>query len=354
MPHAVEFDEVDENENRLINSLINGGTDGGLDALENIHEREFEQTEKANDALDFGDIDDDDLAEDEGEPEQLTQLQSQHEDLFEGGNEDDPFDDLFGEDQASSPPPDGKVEDSFFEDTQLSPEPADAPQSDEAEDSEEDAETREQRLLFERLRREREDRLRRGDNIGEPPPAPETNAEVFSVIFPQFEAGRPPRFGELLPGKRARFVSKTPLKPPKPVQPTKVNLEIHQDQEKTFRLPEQALLSVASRRAEAEARGLVLITNPDSTWESSDEEPEFEIFDEEEEIGGVTWHDLVALCKDWDVPTGDLESLEDLEPLDDEDSSYDGLFDEDDWNSHADGPPAKVTCPNGKCIRDAN
>lgn len=337
MPHAVEQDDDDAIITRILN-------EEAVEGLNIWNEHELDAGEKADDAKDFGDIDDDDLAEDEGVIEAPTSGNKQTQDLFEADEpedgQDDPFDDLFGPDQPSSPLPEVKVEDPSFDDRASTQENVDSPDLGENDYEEEDEETKVQRSLFEQARRDREERLRRGENNAEPPPAPITNAEVFSIIYPQFEADKPPRFGELLPGKLARYVPKAPIKPPKPVHPTKVNLDIQQDQEKSFRLADQTILSFAARRAEAEDKGFVLLVDGERAQELSDEEADIEVLNETEEIGGIKWQDLVALCEDWDIPVDAPSPEQCLEELDGEVDEYDGLFGN---NGEDNGPPAKVS-----------
>ena len=318
MPHAVEDDD-----NEIIGRLLAGGP---MEELGNIQERQLDTGEKANDAQDYENISDDDLI-DEDQPDQaengqsgLVGLTNGHEkpSMQETGFADDDFGDLFGDqDNASSglfgdedgvsPAPDQSFVDGnqavSTQGQQTSFESVTAPGSSfdqdhekptqgEEDEDEEDPEVLEQRRLFEQAQRDRE-----------VPPAPQTDAELFSIIFPQFEANKPPRFSELIPSKRAQYINKQPLKPPKPVQPTKLNLEIQPDQEKSFRLPGPATTPFWARQSDAEAAGLILTTQQQTQEAQSDDEESYTIgTDAEEDIGKYKWQDLVAICQDWSIP----------------------------------------------------
>lgn len=366
MPHAVEQDD-DE-----LNSLLQGANVDQI--LQDIGSRDLDIGEKANDAQDFEDIGDDDLADDEDAvaPVITTTNGAPPEEgnddldaLFNGG--DDPFDDLFNSrDQASPGPEEGQSQQptntqnlngnlhpsQLDVDTSLSSTAAldssftqdHSKATQDTEISDDDEDVREQRMLFAQAQRDRDERQRRGDNAHDLPPAPQTNAELFSVIWPQFEADKPPRFSELLPGKRAHYLSKTPLKPPKPVQPTKVTLEIEQDQEISFRLPGPAVLPFLTRQAEASAQGIVL---------TDDQEPQAEISEDDEDgsvasgdpsdVGGYKWQDLVAICQDWNIPDGSSSADGDEPSQSDENArdEHDDLFLELDPDHDASPRPSK-------------
>jgi hypothetical protein len=109
MPHAVGDTEIqDEQDDALINKLFNDPTQN-FDFLD----RDLDVGEKANDAVDFEDIGDDDLAEDEddvngfstngrGDDEDRDMSGGTFSDIPGGDADDDGFDDLFG-DLPSSP-----------------------------------------------------------------------------------------------------------------------------------------------------------------------------------------------------------------------------------------------------------
>jgi len=332
-----------------------------------ITTRELDTGEKADDAVNFFDIDDDDLVDldddDDVVPasaEPVLALQSERTaDLFGDDGEDDDLGALFGDDQdeRASPPHTTKqevdVDDDLFDEGPSAPAAGhtlrEIKEAAEQEVEEEDDDTRLQRYLFGLARRRREG-LDQDDLADQAdfPPAPVSNEDVFSVVFPDFEAGVPPLFGALLPQKKAYFPAKVPLKPPKPVQITKVSLDIEQDQERGFRLPGQATHNLAARQAQAEAKGLVLITN--SAKEQADQEDEMDfskLEDEMDDIGGIKWQDLVALCQDWTIPEDNIseDGLVEIEPEGEADefgetALFDGLGEQNEWHNER---PAKVT-----------
>ena len=347
MPHSTTEDEElekqqreDDQEQDTINRFLGGE---GLNELENFQSRELDLGEKADDAQDYEDIDDDDLADEDStkqangitgdvnnvngeiavsnEPDDFSGL------FEENGQDNDPFDDLFNEREDSQlvtgqdtetisstaleafpDQPDVDQYPSFITsavddepspfEPGFTPPPAVAPE----EESEEDEEYREQRKLFEQSRLAHENRERRGGQL-EPPPAPETDAELFSTIWPQFEPDKPPRWSQLVTQKHAHYLGKTPLKPPKPLQPTKVNLELAPDQEKAFKLPGLAATDFATRQAEAEVSGVILTLEENAPQQEEEDDSDSTDFETLSDVGGLKWRDFVAVCQSWDIPS---------------------------------------------------
>ncbi|KAE9964663.1 hypothetical protein BLS_008150 [Venturia inaequalis] len=170
---------------------------------------------------------------------------------------------------------------------------------DEEEEEDDDPESREQRELFARAARAREERMTSGINSQVPPPAPQTNAELFQTIWPFFKSEEVPRFRSLFPGKRANYLFKTPLKVPVKVHPTRANLELDHDQERAFKLV-AAPTSRKRTNEEYNEHGVLFIQEDEAGQQSSEEEIEFDTLDDQETVGGVTIQDLRILCEDWD------------------------------------------------------
>ncbi|GME22157.1 Transcription factor TFIID complex [Neofusicoccum parvum] len=343
MPHAV--DQAEENDDLLIAELLSA--DPRENRFEGLLTEPLGGDPKADDAVDYEDISDNDLAEDE-EPSGQNGLHGEaggpDDDFMEGlfddapqtqdaDAENDGFDDLFG-DAPSSPHAEqsqdmnggqaGAVADGAFPgaaskhpesppSTQIpkveSPESIRELASFEEvledhpmEEEDEDPEIREQRELFAQA----QSRLRNGPVISDLPPAPQTDDDVFQAIWHNYEPGTILRFGEVLPHRRAYYVPKTPLKPPKSINPTKVSLELQQDHEKSFKLPPTAAPARNTRQVEVDQKGIITITEAD-TGEKSDDDDDVRLddFEDNEQIGGVTWQDLQMLCDDWDVRTPD-------------------------------------------------
>ena len=371
MPHAVDQNELDnERDNKLISDLISGvqHDESSLDFLS----RELEPGEKANDAEDFEDIADDDLAEDEDPSSRLIVEKDGYSatgDSFVDGkpaldsdraDDDAAFDDLFG-DRPSSPPEeqkDGLIEsDSIsqakqygqpvlpFTDPGVLPEAnvdADGPSisKDLSENLSEmdyefgednDPELREQQELFAQAQKERDERLRRGDGLLEFLPAPQTNAELFETIWPRFEPNVAPRFHELLGVKRAFYIEKKPLKAPKAIPPTKLKLDLMQDQERTFRLPGSDVLNKQQKLQKAKQDQVVLVNEGEIGDESDTGEVKLDILDDAILVGNIGLQDLTLLCEDWNTQATDITD------------SVDGGFEQDDADGEGGTRSPKVS-----------
>jgi hypothetical protein len=290
--------------------------------LESLNARELDVGEKADDAVDYGDIElseeeDDDLfgegasgpGGDSGHGLSGTTMHDSADTV-----ENDGLDDLFGGGDDNDSPADMSFQDNMplvsIEDQMQDQAGADLAEDDElALDSafrdvdygahpaeEDDPEVALQLALFAAAR-----------GGGGLPPAPTTSKEVFEQIWPNFEPDKPPRFASLMPKKLAYFVPKKPLKQPKSLTfITKVNLDIAPDQEKAFRLPDTSDSTRAARQSEDEQAGIVYIAPGTGAEQevNSDDEMDIEDFDavnEQENIGAVSWGDLLIACEDWDA-----------------------------------------------------
>lgn len=395
--HAV--DEQDQRDDQMITDLLAGVAQG--DALEDIFSGgKVEAGEKADDAIDYEDFD---LSEDElpDEEDGITAHETGTDgqpqtnghgdaagaeddgDLF-GDQQDGTLEDidLFGE-EGASPPAEESTEVNDFARPQAasglalpsknrialptfvsredqlrdlrmhhSPTSLERPDLDEARDDEtnafavqeptaagdEDPMVRKQRELFARAEEEREAR-RLGGDFYEPPPAPETEMDTFYSIWPTYDPDQIPRFLELFPPRRGKYNWKQPIKPPKPVQPTKLTLELQQDHERSFRITGGASANkVARGEAEDEQRGVIFLKQARDEVQQSDDDIDFDEIDEDEEIGGTTWQDLTMICEDWDVLSNDSTLLTPDRHSQQADS---GVYMDDDWDYDTQEPPAK-------------
>ncbi|KAH0347654.1 hypothetical protein KCU81_g3458, partial [Aureobasidium melanogenum] len=350
MPHAIdEFELQEQADDAEIARLLNDENPSN----NNLNfDRDLEVGEKADDAIDFEDISDDDLPEDETDVKPkiesspadglVTQLDAateqdeNHDDLF--GFEDDLFgDDNDGDQDAkpdvsqpsdqthkndfANPPPSishsglalpsksavalpgaytslalPQMSDDLIEDEQM----ADAEVIEEEQDDEEDEDWLRQKALFAAMEQERVERSRRGGSY-EPPTAPETEMEVFYSIWPSYDPEERPRFTELFPPRRGIYGWKTPIKPPKPVQPTKLSLDLQHDQEKSFRLLGTATMGKHAREGGGEQSGVVRVEDTSAKQEDTEDVIDLDEIDPNEQIGGVSWQDLTVLCEDWDM-----------------------------------------------------
>lgn len=315
---------------------------GGQYSLQNINDRELIIGDKADDAIDYEDMDD--LADDEdlsvGDKDDLQLSGSTLQDnVGEGHEEDDGLDDLFG--GGSSPVQErSQHENGVLMSSEVQGLSADANTQQtqpsfrdvnygtqhqqrqvEDDEDEDDPQWREQMALF--------NLAKRGGDQEHVPAPPQTSQEYFDRIWPNFERDKNPRFSSLLPRKRAFFVPRTPLKPPKPIQLNKVSLDIAVDQEKSFRLPSTGATTIEGRRLEEAQRGILFITDDgENVAEEGDtmEVEDIDIINEDEVIGNISWNDLKLACEDWDIAGVDSSSDEE-ELLTPPDSMMDG----NDW-----------------------
>lgn len=314
--------------------------------------RELEPGEKAEDAIDFGDLSDDDLADDESDRPSTDPVGngplgvSGFEDLKSGTtdqelhevengelNEEDGFDDLFGENVSSHrEDPEEARRPPYFTPTAgigFAVKHKDDPLSQEhpkllpgqptpqvrvrqdtlvptrailplATSNAQDKTISKEQQLQQELFAMSGYALPGVDYL---PPPPENQEELLKSLWPKFERAIVPRFMELLPPKKTPYVMKTPPKKPKSFQPTKLNLDLAKDLEKSFRLP----LSSSSRRKCEDLDQTCIISVPDiSSLQRTIHDPEDMNTDLESEIAeDITWQDLQILCQDWDSQAKD-------------------------------------------------
>ncbi|PYH87602.1 putative transcription factor TFIID complex 145 kDa subunit [Aspergillus ellipticus CBS 707.79] len=360
MPHATEppAPEVEDTAFEDVMRQMNGPMgQGGIDL--DFLSRELDPGEKADDAVDYEDFDDDELPEEEertglppqngleapDDDEDKGLFEADEEDLFGGPEEetqeapprDDDLDDLFG-DGPSSPAADhaDPTRDLFFEEEeeeeeekekekpQEVPEPVEPPVA-LPEPVPMDQDVEELLPEDEAMSPTAEDmdpaslrawKLQQAlfamSSYGhESLPAPPENVEeLLHSLFPMFDKNALPRFLELIPHKRAFFLGKQPLKPPKPVIPNKVNIELAHDQERAFKSGGQAF----KRSLESEHSGVVVVLEP-SQEEEEEIKEEFDHDTDTDDVlpGGITHDDLRLVCADWDVKS-DFSEMEVDEP----------------------------------------
>ncbi|EXJ93198.1 hypothetical protein A1O3_01755 [Capronia epimyces CBS 606.96] len=286
------------------------GEAGGGEGLnwDELNSRELEAGEKADDAVDYEDIGDDESLPDE-EPTQAGQVTEDTKDaqaespsvLLPGIGEnaldglDD--DDLFGPSSpiltayepqpvtAPTKPLDKPTRDADQE-SDLASEHGDDETQDismlqpELDDIE-DAEYRTQLALF----------AQSGKGIM--PTTEQENIEQWLKLeFPSFKRDETPYFNRLFPPRPHKWPAKTPLKPPKPVRPSKVNLEIEPDQKTSFNS------GAAGATPEFDA-DLVRTQEPETVQEVAESVDESDL--DEPLPGGLTLSDLEFMCADFDT-----------------------------------------------------
>ncbi|KAJ4300716.1 hypothetical protein N0V90_002804 [Kalmusia sp. IMI 367209] len=307
-----------------ISKLLSNSNANANDYLADLENRELDVGEKADDAVDYGDISDDDLPDEEVTQEDSHQLSGttmqdsgdefHGEDadidaLFADGDEDAPMED---HSQDGGAQPAGAVTQGSggaTDDNGQSSQPLfQAINYGSGNDAEEDPDVLEQMRLFAEAARPRDERV---------PVAPTTTKQLFDQLWPDFETGKPLRFSSLIPRKRAYFVPRAPNKQPKPLAfGTKVNLDIASDQEKSFRLPSTATPTKLARVDEEEDGGLIYIQQSvEKAGESSDELEldDWEASNDHENIGNVSWGDLEIACEDWDIDADSITTLSDVD-----------------------------------------
>ncbi|KAF1808467.1 hypothetical protein P152DRAFT_462461 [Eremomyces bilateralis CBS 781.70] len=334
--------------------------------------RDLEAGEKADDAVDFEDISDGSLADEEEQPRQAD-LDNDLDDLFNDAPTSPADENIttgatgtvqLGSDSVEGAP-DGGVP-SFISDADLfgeepiepeehetpivetteSTETLDAPQfrpidfsgaraaSVDDLDDVDDA-VREQYELF----RDAQDRMKRAtsgtrliDRVGETL----TDNEALELLWPNFDPDEVPRFATLIPQKRAFYPQKVPPKPPKAVHPSKLSLELAADSERLFKLPGPAKETNPERRREyAEIMGLHLVED-EIIEEESEDGLDYEDIDWNEDVGGVKMRDLAVVCQDWDLPS--LAGSDQETPPE---APFEESFEDELWGDATEQPPAK-------------
>ncbi|EMC93438.1 hypothetical protein BAUCODRAFT_37114 [Baudoinia panamericana UAMH 10762] len=384
MPHAVDpvmMEDGDETEaaQRYLNEQ------GGLEAgLQDFFDRQIDQSNKHADAQDFEDIgSDDDLPDEEDASHMPGDDEDGGLDGFLGDNangatysnghhtshepHDDEINELFG-DRGSSPeqyrqhalpqqqprpgglalpsksglalpqirqqqqsysrPPQPTYSSmsppSFASDT-YSPAASDSmlitQEEEEEDDADMDEETRMQRMLFSQSKRRQA-----GQAVAEE--RQDVNPEEFWEFFPRYEADFAPRFLDLFPQRPVQYRGKVPAKPPRPVQPTKLSLDVLPDQEKSFKS-----LAGANRAGQDPglATNLVTVHSGLTEDEGSDDDMAFSDVDEKAVVGGKSLADLAVICQSWDTP-----SIDSTSSLGDGDSLLDG-----EWQAEEHARPTK-------------
>ncbi|KAI1809830.1 hypothetical protein GGS20DRAFT_570263 [Poronia punctata] len=294
----------------------------GLD-LHAFGDKVIDQTNKADDAVDFEDMSDDDLASDSGSigglpdadtsqvpgliEDEGTSHDTDHlDDLFGGGMDGDDNDFL-----ASSPPPDDAAAPAVVPKTEETPgitieqteaEDENRPEPDQPREVSDEAW---QNMSFEERwainfpqYNASIDKWIGQTHEGQKPP--QSTEELLRDKFPHFEKHKILHFNKLLPEWPAEYQYKEPTnkdRDPPEFVPTKLELELDADCAKLFRIPDNAQ-SIANQRAKfqdvdewASRFGGVVMDVEDSFSESDDDEP----------VGGFSLHEISTICEDWDA-----------------------------------------------------
>ncbi|KAL9613603.1 MAG: hypothetical protein Q9167_001885 [Letrouitia subvulpina] len=363
MPHSTDaFDVQDDQDDWLIQQALAPENLLGLDL-----DRDLIPGEKADDAVDYEDMSDDDLPDEEerevqprtspspsldGEPDLPFDIMNDfNPDVFRQTVETDTnsLDELFfGDSPPASPPPPQEDEEkltpgidnadddlselfgggpsesqadhtTLLEKTSTQPQrPDDSSMSKEeqlqqylfslsrakmsgetstqppkADDSAMSEEEKLQKYLFSLSR----SNIGAGGNGTDLPIDP---SRTLAALWPDFEPDSIPRFMKLLPSKRSRYIGKKPVKPPKPVEPTKLSLELLPDQEKLF----TTYLNPSDKAPADDGQPKMVMIRPSTpSDDASTDDLDFDPDLDAEPIGGISWQDIQIACGDWDIPS---------------------------------------------------
>lgn len=325
---SAQSDRDDAAIRQLLSATAEGGGSTGLFDLN----RPLELGEKADDAEDYEDFSDDDLPDEE---EATGWRAADGPGLTDDGGTSNDTDDLFGEGRESSPF-DGlegangiKIHD--IHDTQSSLVESSHPTNLSIDTG----------LSFRDINFDPEPKLSGEANQDLSIPAPaESVADLLKQSWPTFEPGKTIDWNELLPPKKAHYIPKKPLKIPRPVNPTKVTLDLAADQEKTFRLSGLASSSRQQGIHEVGNKGLVHVLEDSRKERNGQEDLDWEIPSPDEEVGGVTWTDLQLVCDDWESKIDAASAGAEVMMPDHE--HHEAVIDEDDeWYREVGFHPAK-------------
>lgn len=157
----------------------------------------------------------------------------------------------------------------------------------------------------------------------------ETDMGTFYQLYPDWDKDNAPRFVELFPPRSVEYKGKLPVKPPKVIQPTKLSLDLLQDQERSFRA-----LAAGNRSAQESTFNNSFVPLRSGSAEDDESDLEFDTseLDDSEFPGNVSMQDLALICQDWDIPSVASDSAAD----DLHDRMSDG-----DWDAEEQSRPSK-------------
>ena len=380
MPHATAVDSAEAEQDDVLIQQVLDPENTSMN-----FNRDLDPGEKADDAVNFSDLSDDDLADDEDNTQNLPARDVartadldesmddhgstlQHEYFQEQARADDgngdTLDDLFGM-EIPSPGDDGNAADDHRQHqrtagTSTPLDSSNALDSDVARRTPAFAKLPHINTgtpdIYQQLRSRaepddgalsKEQQLQQelfamsGSSLGRINLAPviESQEDLLAALWPGFEPNKVPRFMDLLPPKKARYIGKTPLRRPKPVQPTRLSLEIAMDQEKSFRL---ALGSNKRFQNEFERQGLVMIDREPLQGEREEDEEDIESDHDYDPVGDLSWQDLQIVCEDWEfenITESPSPGPQDRAPIEQDDTFSDLV---EDLNRHFESPVSKV------------
>ena len=285
----IDWDEQQAEDDRLVASVLSSTQNGdGGNPLIDLN-RPLDLGEKADDAMDYEDISDDDDLPDEEPASGDIKLEQEDDagldvdDLF--GDED--THDLFGEHDGH--------EEIHLNGTAQQPRVNGGLTLPSLEPEEPQEEEDLYNLNFP------------NDPMVLDATVPETAAIYEDYVKQGYEKGGILSWNTLMPGPEEQAEPKQPLKTPKSVNPTKASLDLAPDSEKTFRSAAPATGDKRKRVEEAEIKGLVAIVDESSDETDSDDGFDYSPPDPNEKVGGRSYaeHKIAIL---------DLESMINMIP----------------------------------------
>lgn len=324
-PFEQSFNVPDDGDNELSMLMNEGGGNESFD-LNELNARELDVGEKAANAVDYEDIGDDDSLPDEEfnqetAPQAPSDLLPGIEDSALDGLDGLDDDDLFGpsspiltsHDPPAVPAPSKPVDKPLPEADQDSDLASDHAEDDNQDismlqsdvDDIEDAQYRIQLALFAQ------------SGSGYAPTTEQENIEEWLKLeFPSFKRDENPYFNKLFPPRLQKWSAKTPLKPPKPIRPAKVNLEIEQDQRTAFNSSLPTIAALTSSDV-VKTREPVIQEEQESSDDSDGDEPL---------PNGMSMRDLEFICTNFDtlsqLALSDEEMVEEPRIVDSDDEMF--------------------------------
>ena len=300
MSHAGSIENVqDDSFQTILDQAVGGSLDVALT-------RELDLGEKAPDALDFEDISDTDLAAEEDTSAEASHgLQPANVDANTADHAEQILrptdlagvhvsDDLFEEDivQASEIDQDGH--NTFIDGMARLFRGTDKLSRTEGTDGANHPASKEEQLQQELFARSRAS-VTTDFQYPEPP---ENSEELLKALWPKFQKDAIPRFMELLPPNKARYLARSVPKPPRVLNPTRLSLVLTPDCEKSFR---SSLETHKRSWQEMSQTRLVPIVSKqiveDRSEHNSDDEAEYSGMD----VAQISQLDLEVLCEDWEL-----------------------------------------------------
>ncbi|KAF2859618.1 hypothetical protein K470DRAFT_218613 [Piedraia hortae CBS 480.64] len=135
--------------------------------------------------------------------------------------------------------------------------------------------------------------------------------EMLRPLFPRYDEDHNPRFTEIFPPRRVPYRGKAPLRPPRPLQVIKPSLDVQADQERSFNSYPGSKHALEIGRIQ----DIVIFSDTTDAVEEQGSDIEMENVDEGKPLAGLTMEDFSLICESWAVPSdSDYEEAEQSRP----------------------------------------